>query len=223
MRRSSAPTDRVRVRRLPENAVYDRAAIEAILDEALVCHLAFVQDGQPYAIPTLHARIGDRLYVHGSSASRAMRTLGGGAPVGVTVTLFDGVVLARSIFEHSVQYRSVVALGTATLVDDPAEKLAALEAFSERLLPGRWAEVRPPTRQELKATAILWLPLDEASAKVSAGPPDDGEGPDGALDVWAGVVPARLAWGEPEPDPLLRPGIPVPASLRAFLERRPRG
>ncbi len=220
MRRPAAPSDRVRVRRLPELGAYDRATIEAILDEALVCHLAFVQDGQPYAIPTLHARVGDRLYVHGSSASRALRVLGGGAPVGVTVTLFDGLVLARSVFEHSVGYRSVVVLGTATLVADPEEKLAALEAFTEKLLPGRWAEARQPSRKELKATAVLWLPLDEASAKVSAGPPDDGEGPDAALDVWAGNLPAREAWGEPIPDPLLREGIPVPESVRRFLASR---
>lgn len=220
MPRSAAPSDRVRVRRLPEKGAYDRATIEAILDEALVCHLAFVQDGQPYAIPTLHARVGDRLYVHGSSASRAVRVLGGGAPVGVTVTLVDGLVLARSVFEHSVEYRSVVVLGTATLVDDRAEKLAALQAFTEKLLPGRWAEARQPSGKELKATAVLWLPLDEASAKVSAGPPDDGEGPDAALDVWAGNLAVREAWGDPVPDPVLRAGIPVPESVRRFLAAR---
>ncbi len=220
MPRSKAPSDRVRVRRLPENGVYDRTAIDAILDEAMVCHLAFVQDDQPYAIPTLHARLGDRLYVHGASASRALRVLASGAPVGVTVTLVDGLVLARSVFEHSVEYRSVVVLGTATLVDGPTEKLAALEAFTEKLLPGRWAEARPPTRQELKATAVLWVPLDEASAKVSAGPPDDGEGPDAALDVWAGNLPVRDDWGDPVPDPLLREGIPVPESVRRFLAAR---
>jgi nitroimidazol reductase NimA-like FMN-containing flavoprotein (pyridoxamine 5'-phosphate oxidase superfamily) len=220
MPRSAAPSDRVRVRRLPEKGAYDRATVEAILDDALVCHLAFVHDGQPFAIPTLHARVGDRLYVHGSSASRAVRVLGGGAPVGVTVTLVDGLVLARSVFEHSVEYRSVVVLGTATLVEDPAEKLAALEAFTEKLLPGRWAEARQPSRKELKATAVLWLPLDEASAKVSAGPPDDGEGPDAALDVWAGNLPVRGSWGEPVPDPLLRAGIPVPESVRRFLAAR---
>ncbi len=209
-RARGAPSARTRIRRIPENARYERATIDAILDEALVAHLGFVHEGQPYVIPTLHARVGDVVYVHGSAASRTLRALSGGLPACLTVTLVDGLVLARSVFEHSVNYRSVVVLGVATLVSAPGEQLRALEAFSEQLLPGRWADARQPTARELKATAILSLPLDEASAKVRTGPPDDGDSPDAALDVWAGVVPFELRALEPVPDPTLRPGIPVP-------------
>lgn len=205
-----APSARTRIRRIPENARYERATIDAILDEALVAHLGFVHEGQPYVIPTLHARVGDVVYVHGSAASRTLRALSGGLPACLTVTLVDGLVLARSVFEHSVNYRSVVVVGAATLVSAPGEQLRALEAFSEQLLPGRWADARRPTAKELKATAILSLPLDEASAKVRTGPPDDGDSPDAALDVWAGVVPFELRALKPVPDPTLRPGIPVP-------------
>lgn len=216
MSTDAVPTDRIRVRRIPEKGHYDRAAIDAILDAGIVAHLGFVHDDQPLVIPTLHARIGDDLFVHGSSASRTLRVLGEGAPVSVAVTLLDGIVLARSIFEHSVNYRSVVVLGRARLLDDPTEKLAALEALSEQLLPGRWADVRPPTEQELKATTILALPLDEASAKVSEGPPDDGESPDAQLDVWAGEIPLVVRPLEPVPDPLLRPGIAVPPYVARY-------
>jgi len=200
------PSQRTRVRRNPARGIYDRAAIDAILDEGLVAHVGFVDDGQPYVIPMLHARVGDTVYVHGSTASRMVRALAAGAPACLTVTLLDGVVLARSVFHHSMNYRSVVVLGTARLVEGEEERLAALEAFTERLLPGRWAEVREPNAQELKATQILALPLDEASAKARSGPPGDDE-EDYALDVWAGVIPLRIAAGEPEPDPLLREGI----------------
>jgi hypothetical protein len=192
-------TPRSRVRRAPKRAVYDRATVHAILDEALVCHLAFVDDGQPYCIPTLHGRDGDTVYVHGSSASRMVRTLAAGAPASLTVTLVDGVVLARSAFHHSMNYRSAVLLGTLRLVDDPAEKARALEAFTEQLVPGRWDEVREPSRKELKATAVLAMAIDEASAKVrTGGPVDDDE--DMALPVWAGVVPVALTPGAPQPD-----------------------
>jgi nitroimidazol reductase NimA-like FMN-containing flavoprotein (pyridoxamine 5'-phosphate oxidase superfamily) len=218
-RRSAAPSPRTRVRRVHRNAHYDRGTIDAILDAALVCHLGFVHDGQPYVIPTLHARIGDRLYVHGSSASRTLRTLASGAPMCATVTLIDGLVLARSVFEHSVNYRSVVVLGAATVVDDPSEKLTALQALTEQLLPGRNADARQPTRAELKATAALWLPLDEASAKVRTGPPSDGDTEDALLDVWAGEIPLVTKAGTPVPDPALRPGIRVPAYARRY--RRP--
>jgi uncharacterized protein len=211
-----APSSRTRVRRGHDRARYDRAAIDEILDAALVCHLGFVQDEQPFVIPTLHARLGDRLYVHGSSASRALRGLSAGVPACVTVTLVDGIVLARSVFEHSINYRSVVVLGTATAVVDPAEKLAALEAFTEKLLPGRWADARRPHRRELKATGVLSLPLDEASAKVRVGPPDDGASPDAELDVWAGVIPLVTKALAPVPDPTLRPGIPVPRYARRY-------
>lgn len=211
-----APSGRTRVRRVHENARYDRATIDEILDAALVCHLGFERHGQPFVIPTLHARIGDRLYVHGSAASRTVRAVSEGIPACATVTLVDGIVLARSVFEHSINYRSVVVLGTAAPVVEADEKNAVLQAFTEKLLPGRWADARRPTRKELKATGVLSLPLDEASAKVRSGPPDDGASPDAELDVWAGVIPLATKALAPVPDPLLRPGIPVPAYARRY-------
>ena len=211
-------TPRTRLRRLPARGAHDRPTIDAILDEALICHLGFVHDGHPFVIPTLHARQGDEVLVHGSAASRALRTLSGGAPVCLTATLVDGLVLARSAFHHSVNYRSVVLLGTATLVTEPEEKSAALEAFTERLAPGRWEHIRWPTRQELKGTSVLRLPIDEASAKVRNGPPGDDD-EDYAMDVWAGVVPLRMAAGAPEADPLLRDGIGEPDHVAALAAR----
>jgi nitroimidazol reductase NimA-like FMN-containing flavoprotein (pyridoxamine 5'-phosphate oxidase superfamily) len=202
-------SDRTRVRREPQRGVYDRRTIDSILDEALVCHLGFVQDGQPFVIPTLFARIGDEVFVHGSSASRMLRTLDGGVDACLTVTLVDGVVLARSIFNHSINYRSVVVLGRAAAVPDPDEKRRALEAFTNRLLPGRWAEARPPTATELKATSVLRMPLDEASAKLRTGPPKDDEA-DYDWPVWAGVIPLHLAAGPPVPDVRLHPGLTPP-------------
>ena len=183
--------ENLRIKREPQRGVYDRATIDAILDEALVCHLGFAVDGQPYVIPTLHARIGDRLYVHGSAASRMLRHAASGVRVCVTVTLLDGIVLARSVFNHSINYRSVVVLGTATNVED-AEKAEALRAFTDHVAPGRWNEARQPTEQELKATWILWLPLTEASAKVRSGPPED-DAEDLDFPAWSGVVPVHLA------------------------------
>jgi uncharacterized protein len=214
--RSGAPSARTRVRRIARRARYDRAAIDAVLDAALVAHLGFVHDGQPFVIPTLQARIGDDVYVHGSTASRTLRELGAEIPACLTVTLLDGIVLARSMFEHSINYRSVVVLGTAVAVSAPDEKLAALEAFAEKLLPGRWAEARPPSRKELNVTAVLRLPLDEASAKIRAGGPDDGDTPDAELDVWAGHLPLTVTALDPVPDPSLRPGIPVPPGLSPY-------
>ena len=184
--------EHLRVKREPQRGVYDRATIDAILDEALVCHLGFAVDGQPYVIPTLHARVGDLLYVHGSAASRMLRHAASDARICVTVTLLDGLVLARSVFNHSIDYRSVVVLGTPTLVEAIDEKREALRAFTEHVAPGRWEEARQPTEQELKATWILSVPLDEASAKVRTGPPED-EPEDLDLPVWAGVVPIHLA------------------------------
>jgi nitroimidazol reductase NimA-like FMN-containing flavoprotein (pyridoxamine 5'-phosphate oxidase superfamily) len=212
---SSAPSERARVRRAPARADYDRAMIDAILDEALVAHLGFAVDDQPYVIPTLHARIGDAVYVHGSAASRMVTMLGAGLPACLTVTLLDGLVLARSAFNHSMNYRSVVVLGRARFVEGPDERAAALEAFTERLIPGRWDEVRPPSRQELKGTRVLALSLDEASAKLRAGGPVD-DADDYERDTWAGVVPLRLTAGAPEPDPRLRDGIAVPPSVTAW-------
>jgi nitroimidazol reductase NimA-like FMN-containing flavoprotein (pyridoxamine 5'-phosphate oxidase superfamily) len=185
------PADRIRIKREPQRGRYDRETIDAILDEALICHLGFEVDGQPYVIPTLHARVGDQVYVHGSAASRMLRELASSIRVCLTVTLFDGLVLAKSVFNPSVNYRSVVLFGTATLVDSD-QKLAALEALTEQLAPGRWSEARQPTPQELKATWILTLPIEEASAKVRSGPPED-EPEDLHLPVWAGVVPVHLA------------------------------
>jgi nitroimidazol reductase NimA-like FMN-containing flavoprotein (pyridoxamine 5'-phosphate oxidase superfamily) len=184
--------ENLRVKREPQRGVYDRETIDAILDEALVCHLGFAVDGQPYVIPTLHARVGDRLYVHGSAASRMLRHAASDVRICVTVTLLDGLVLARSVFNHSIDYRSVVVLGTPTLVEDLGEKREALRAFTEHVAPGRWEEARQPTDQELKATWILSVPLDEASAKIRTGPPED-EPEDMDLPVWAGVVPIHLA------------------------------
>jgi uncharacterized protein len=179
------------VKREPHRGRYDRETIDAILDEALLCHLGFEVDGQPYVIPTLHARVGDRLYVHGSAASRMLRHASAGMPMCATVTLFDGLVLARSVFNPSVNYRSVVVFGTATLVEG-AEKREALRALTEQLAPGRWDEARQPTAKELKATWILALPLDEASAKLRTGAEED-DLEDRDLPVWAGVVPVHLA------------------------------
>ena len=214
-----AASPRTRVRRLPERGRYDREAIDTVLDAGLVAHLGFVVDAQPFVIPTLHARVGDDVFVHGSAASRTLRVLAGGFPACLTVTLLDGIVLARSVFEHSMNYRSVVVLGTATPVVEPEEKLATLEAFTEKLLPGRWAEARHPTAKELRATSVLRLPLDEASAKIRAGGPDDADTPDAELDVWAGHLPLVVTAREPVPDPALRPGIPVPPALQPY--RRP--
>jgi nitroimidazol reductase NimA-like FMN-containing flavoprotein (pyridoxamine 5'-phosphate oxidase superfamily) len=212
---------RTTVKRLPKRGHYDRATIDAILDEAIVCHVGFTgEDGQPFVIPSLHARVGDLLYLHGSSASRTMKTLAGGVPCCVTVTLVDGLVLARAVFDQSVNYRSVVVLGEARPVDDPAEKLVALEALTEQLVPGRWADTRPPTATELKATTILVLPIDEASAKVRSGPP--GNAPEDAeayAATWTGVLPITTAVGEPLPAPDIAPGVDVPAALTRWGER----
>ena len=192
-------TPRTRLNRVPRRGVYDRAVVDAILDEGFVCHVGFAVDGLPYVIPTGYARAGRQLYVHGATASRMVRSLAEGLDVCVTVTLVDGFVLARSAFHHSLNYRSVVVFGRAREVTDPEEKLEALRAFTNALVPGRWNEVRTPNDQELKATTVLALPITEASAKVRQGPPLDDED-DLSLAVWAGVVPLSLAVGEPIPD-----------------------
>jgi uncharacterized protein len=215
---SARPTDRIRLRRNPKKGRFDRATIDAILDRALVGHIAFVADGGPVCIPTLVARVGDRIYIHGSSASRMLRALRSGAPACLTVTLVDGLVLARSAFEHSVNHESVVAFGRFAAVDEPDERLAALEAFTEKILPGRWSEVRQPSAKELKATAILAMEVEEASAKVRSGPPDDDESADAALDVWAGELPIVTAFAAPVPSPGLRPDIALDASVRRLLD-----
>ena len=201
------PTARTQVRRLPKRGVYDRGQIDAILDEGFICHVGFVADGQPYVIPTGYARAGDQIYIHGSAASRMLRSLGEGVAMCVTVTLVDGLVLARSAFHHSMNYRSVVVLGQARVVTDPEEKMAALGHFTNHIVPGRWDEVRQPYEQELKSTTVLALPLDEVSAKVRTGGPIDDE-EDYAIPVWAGVIPLRLQLGEPQADQRLHPDAP---------------
>jgi nitroimidazol reductase NimA-like FMN-containing flavoprotein (pyridoxamine 5'-phosphate oxidase superfamily) len=205
-----APSERTKVRRLPDLARYDRATIDSILDEALVCHLGFVHEGRPFVIPTLQARVGDELDLHGSAASRTLRALSSEIPVCVTVTLLDGIVLARSAFESSVNYRSVVLFGSARVLEDPAEKLHALEALTEQIVPGRWADVRLVTEQELKATTVLALPIGEASAKISEGPPDDSESPDADLPIWAGVIPLQTRFLPPVTAPDLKFDIEPP-------------
>jgi uncharacterized protein len=211
-------SDRTRVRRGASKGRYDRASVDAVLDRGLVGHVAFVDGGEPYCVPMLYARAGDRIYIHGSAASRAVRTLAGGAAACLTVTTLHGLVLARSAFEHSANYESVMAFGRFQRVEDAAERLAAFEAFTEKLLPGRWSEVRGPSRQELKATAILAMTIEEASVKVRSGPPDDDDSPDAAIDTWAGVVPIEVSFGEPEPSPGLRSGIPVAVSVGRLLD-----
>lgn len=200
------PTARTQLKRLPKRASYDKAQVYSILDEGRVCHVGFSIDGQPYVIPTGYVRVGDRVYVHGSAASRMLCALDQGVTVCVTVTLVDGLVLARSAFHHSVNYRSVMVLGQARLVTDPDEKLQALRSFTNHLVPGRWEEVRPPNEQELKATSVLALPLTEVSAKIRRGPPVDDE-EDYSLPIWAGVVPVRTEWGQPIGDARMMPGI----------------
>ncbi|MGD9560918.1 MAG: pyridoxamine 5'-phosphate oxidase family protein [Pyrinomonadaceae bacterium] len=203
------PTKRTRIKRISKNAVYDRKVVYAILDEAFVCHVGFVADGNPVVIPTSYARVGDRMLIHGSAASRMMRALWAETDVCVNVTLIDGLVLARSVFNHSMNYRSVVVFGRAEVVSDEAEKLDALRAFSEHIVPGRWNGARQPNAKELKATLVLSISLEEASAKVRSGDPADDE-EDYDLDFWAGVIPTRISAGKPQPDTRLKDCIPIP-------------
>jgi hypothetical protein len=210
-----SPTARTRVTREPERGVYDRAAAYQVLDEAFICHVGFVVDNQPFVIPTGYGRSGDNLYIHGSAASRMLRNLDQGIAVCVTVTLLDGLVLARSIFNHSMNYRSVVVLGTAVAVEDPAEKLQALRALSEHILPGRWEESRQPNERELKATLVMRLPITEFSAKVRTGPPIDNE-EDYSFPTWAGVVPLETVAGSPINDPKLDPKTQLPDYVRSY-------
>jgi uncharacterized protein len=219
MSQPSALSTRTRVVREADRAVYDREAVYRILDEGFICHVGFNLDGQPFVIPTSYGRSGDNLFIHGSAASRMLRNLEGGIPVCVTVTLLDGLVLARSIFNHSMNYRSVVILGTAVVVEDPAEKLEALRRLSEHILPGRWADARQPNQKELKATFALRLPIQEFSAKVRQGPPIDDED-DYSFPAWAGVVPLSTAAGAPLRDDRCDPGIPVPDYASGYSRPR---
>ena len=208
-------TPRSQIRRLPQRGQYESEVIYQILDEGLVCHVGFAVDDQPFVIPTAYGRVGDRLYIHGSPASRMLRSLQNSVEVCVTVTLLDGLVLARSAFHHSMNYRSVVIFGTATTVEDADQKLEALKAFTEHVVPGRWTEVRQPNRQELQGTLVLSLPLTEASAKVRTGPPLDDE-EDYSLPVWAGVVPLQLSAGEAIADPRLSSEISIPSYVQNY-------
>jgi uncharacterized protein len=212
---ASTPTQRTRLVREPQRAVYDRAAAYKILDEGFICHVGFVLDGQPFVIPTSYGRREDNLYLHGSSASRMLRHLDKEIPVCVTVTLLDGLVLARSIFNHSMNYRSVVVLGTALAVTDPAEKLAALELLSDHIIPGRWSQTRRPNQKELKATTALRLPITEFSAKVRQGGVIDDE-EDYAFPTWAGVIPLTVVPGAPLDDHRLLPGQQVPEYVKRY-------
>ncbi|HZD00521.1 MAG TPA: pyridoxamine 5'-phosphate oxidase family protein [Actinomycetes bacterium] len=218
MTTSYEPTERTRVRRLPERAAYDRATVHAILDEGFICHVGFVVDGQPFAIPTGYARVGETLYLHGSTGSRL--GLRPGMPVCVTVTLLDGLVLARAAFHHSFNYRSAMVLGRTRLVTDPEEKDAALRALVEHIVPGRSADVRPGDGKELAATAVLAVPLEEVSAKVRGGDPKDEE-EDYSLPVWAGVLPLALVAGSPVPDSRLDPAITAPPHVAAWHRPSP--
>jgi uncharacterized protein len=213
------PTPRTQVIRESHRGIYDRETANSILDEGFICHVGFVSDGHPFVIPTGYGRDGENLYIHGSAASRMLRNLDQGVAVCVTVTLLDGLVLARSIFNHSMNYRSVVVLGTAVKVEDPQEKLRALHLLSEHIIPGRWAESRQPNEKELKATLVLRLPIVEFSAKVRQGPAiDDDE--DMNFPTWAGVVPLQIAAGEPISDTQLDPKIGVPAYARGYSRKR---
>lgn len=216
-------TARTTLRRLPKRGSYERRQVYEILDAGFVCHVGFVADGQPFVIPTAYGRAGDELYLHGARASRMLKALAAGAEVCVTVTHVDGLVLARSVFHHSINYRSVVVFGRARLVESEEEKTRALEAFTEHVMPGRWAEARWPTQQELAATLVLALPLAEASAKIRVGPPVDDE-EDYALPVWAGVLPLRTAAGTAEADPRLPADTPLPDYVARFdpADKRPR-
>jgi uncharacterized protein len=207
------------VRRGPTKGRYDRPSIDDVLGRGLVAHVAFFDGRDQCCIPMLYAYLDGKLYIHGSTASRAMRALAAGAPACVAVTIVHALVLARSAFEHSANYDAVMAFGTFEPIDDEAERLASFEAFTERLLPGRWDEVRQPNAQELKATAILAMEIDEASAKVRTGPPDDDDSPDAERDTWAGIVPIVTSFGMPVPSPGLRPEIPLSPSVLKLLRK----
>src|SRR5271170_1544188 len=213
------PTPRTRVVREAHRAVYDREAAYRILDEGFLCHVGFVADGQPFVIPTSYGRKDASLYIHGSAASRMLRQMKESVPVCITVTLLDGLVLARSIFNHSMNYRSVVVLGKAVLVDDAEEKLEALRLLSEHIIPGRWADSRQPNEREVKATSVLRLPIEEFSAKVRQGPVIDDE-EDYSFPTWAGIVPLEMITGTPIDDSRLRAGQTVPDYARNYTRKR---
>ncbi|HJZ48956.1 MAG TPA: pyridoxamine 5'-phosphate oxidase family protein [Roseiflexaceae bacterium] len=211
-------TSRNKVKRLPERGHYDAATIYPIIDAALICHVGFVLDGQPFIIPTLHARRGDTILLHGAKGNRLLRHIQSGGEVCISVTLMDGIVLARSVFHHSINYRSAVLFGKGAVIADDQARLQALEAFTERLIPGRWRDVRQPNEVELKQTTIVAVPIESASAKIRNGPPKD-EAEDYDLPVWAGVLPLQHAAGMPIADPQLKPGVELPDYIRDFDAR----
>jgi nitroimidazol reductase NimA-like FMN-containing flavoprotein (pyridoxamine 5'-phosphate oxidase superfamily) len=219
MSNPNVPSGRTRIIREPQRAVYDRDVAYQILDEGFICHVGFAIEGQPYVIPTSYARKDDRLYIHGSAASRMLRQAANGIPLCVTVTLLDGIVLARSIFNHSMNYRSVVVLGTVSAIEDREEKLAALQSLSEHILPGRWKDTRQPNEQELKATSILQLQIEEFSAKVRQGPVIDDE-EDYSFPTWAGIIPLRTVASPPIDDSRLIEGITAPAYAKEYSRRK---
>ncbi len=219
METTEGPGRRTKVRRLPQRAVYDRAVIEQILDEGLVCHVGIVEDGQPFIIPMTYVRIGEQIVVHGAKASRLLRSLAAGVETCIGVTLVDGLVLARSAFHHSMNYRAVVLFGTGAPLEDPQAKLDALRLLTERLTPGRWALIRTPTERELQQTLVVAVAIQEASAKIRTGPPKDDE-EDYALPIWAGVLPLRMAASAPVADPRLAPDIAVPTHLAHWEKRQ---
>lgn len=208
-------SQRTKVHRLPTRGAYDRETVHAILDEGLICHVGFVAEGSSFVVPTAYGRMRDELLIHGSAASRMLRALSAGAEACLTVTLVDGLVLARSAFHHSMNYRSVMILSKGSLVEEPVAKMEALRIISEHLVPGRWEQVRPPSAQEMKATSVISFPIAEASAKLRVGPPVDDE-PDYALPVWAGVLPLSLVAESPIADPKNRPGVELPAYLNHY-------
>jgi len=219
MPETEMPTARTRVVREAHRGVYDRETVYRILDEGFLCHVGFAVDGQPFVIPTSYGRQGANLYIHGSAASRMLKQMKDGVPVCITVTLLDGLVLARSVFNHSMNYRSVVILGKATLVEEPNEKLAALRVLSEHILPGRWDDSRQPNERELKQTSVLRVPIEEFSAKVRTGPPIDDE-EDYSFPTWAGVLPLEMKAGEPVRDPKLDPIRAVPRYVQGYSRQR---
>ena len=207
------------VKRVPKRGIYDKETVYAIVDDALICHVSFVYEGRPIIIPTIHARDGDNLLLHGATSSRMLKHIATGADLAIAVTHLDGLVLARSVFHHSMNYRSAVLFGKGQLIEDPEEKMKALEIFTEKLIPHRWDDARQPSAKEEKATHIVSIPIESASAKVRVGPPGDDD-EDYALDVWAGVLPMQTVFGKLEADPLLKEGVDVPTYVVDYANSR---
>ena len=207
-------SNRNRVKRISNNSDYSKETVHAIIDEALFCHLGIIHDGKPVVIPTIHARMGDQIVFHGSNASRLLK-ISNNNEICVTITLLDGLVMARSLFNSSMNYRSAVIFGKGEIIKDHDERMAALKSITDHIAPGRWDDARQPNNSELKQTSVVRMPIDEASAKISVGPPDD-EDEDYALDYWAGVIPINQTYGEPESDPILQEGITIPDYLKNY-------